>query len=291
MGESKHRKENDKFYGILPKNGLGLVVSPPINIRGSSMEISSGLDPDLLRSQLLFWDRLVWPTSKAIFIASGHDEQFLESCHILQRPEYSVFGTGGRLLLQTNINAFNDLESKEPGQWAMSQGQGSLNLLDEQFTYGRGTLVRIFNSIPVPDKEVPLHDVLEFKSKRLDELRRLRIEIDELYQNIANARDSDAALQSALRSVESASSDAIRVAKETKFPFRLSDWEINLSAPIENLIAGALAFGGALAAGQPPTSAIALGTTVSIGKSIARKDASEHKRAFNYITSIHKEFL
>ncbi len=69
MGEAKCRKVNDPNFGRVPKsaNYRGLVVSPPIEIDGTSLHVkSSNLDPQELRFALLFWDQLVWPSSRAV---------------------------------------------------------------------------------------------------------------------------------------------------------------------------------------------------------------------------------
>ena len=72
MGEAKRRKQNDLNFGRVPRDAInrGLVVSPPIEIQGSNLFVkSSSLDPQELRFALLFWDRLVWPSSRNIYLA------------------------------------------------------------------------------------------------------------------------------------------------------------------------------------------------------------------------------
>lgn len=82
MGEAKQRMRSDPAYGRVPKDSRrrGLIVSAPIEIEGNRLYAkSSTLDPQELRFALLFWDQLVWPSSRAIHFASGADELFLES--------------------------------------------------------------------------------------------------------------------------------------------------------------------------------------------------------------------
>lgn len=47
-----------------------------------------------------------------------------------------------------------------------------------------------FNILPVPNMDVPIQDILEFKERRSDELRRLRGEIDDLEVRLQSAKDS-----------------------------------------------------------------------------------------------------
>lgn len=293
MGESRNRKNNDKFYGYMPKYGMGLVVSNPMTIEGNSMTFHSNcLDSALLRSHLLFWDRLVWPISRAIHIQGGADEDFLISCGILKRPDYSVFGSGGRLLLQSQINAFNDLNTREPGQWALSMGEGSTVLLDDDtFTPERGILLKLNNSIPVPDRDVPLNDILEFKQKRRDELTYLRLELDKLYDRIINSQDSEHALNSALTQINCACEDAIKVAKESSIPFKMSSWNLNISIDPMSIFSGVTAAAAALTSGVPIGGSLLTAASVSMATSVGIKQKTNSNKPFNYVTSIHKEFI
>ncbi len=94
MGEAKRRAASDPNFGKAKPPKLGLVVSPPIEIQGTSLHVrSSNLDPQELRYSILLWDSLVWPSSRAIYMSSGPDEAFLESAGILTRPDYSFSGT------------------------------------------------------------------------------------------------------------------------------------------------------------------------------------------------------
>ena len=92
MGEAKRRKQSDPNFGRVPRQAVnrGLVVSPPIEIQDNSLFAKSwNLDPQELRFALLFWDRLVWPSSRTVHFPSGPDELFLEDAGILSRPKYT----------------------------------------------------------------------------------------------------------------------------------------------------------------------------------------------------------
>ena len=127
-----------------------------------------------LRFALLFWDRLVWPSSRAIHFSSGPDETFLESAGILTRPEYTFNGDGAQGIARGQIQAYQELERSEPGVWALAQGENSLLLKDGLADEGKGTLVELHRAIPVPKQDVPLAEILEFRQRRRDELVLLR---------------------------------------------------------------------------------------------------------------------
>jgi hypothetical protein len=187
MGEAKRRKARDPTYGR-PKRGL--VVSPPVEIQGSTLRFLSQLDPQELRFALLFWDKLVWPKSRSVYIASGPDESFLEQAGILGRPEYTFSGVAAPGLARTQIQAFLDLDRREPGVWSLAQGEDSFLLKDRILTEGNGAFVELHRAIPVPDKDVPLDDILRFRDKRSDELQLLRHRIDIFVASINDSGES-----------------------------------------------------------------------------------------------------
>ncbi|MCD7111598.1 hypothetical protein LRX75_21405 [Rhizobium sp. DKSPLA3] len=90
MGEAKRRKASDANYGNPIR---GLIVSPPIDINKSRIYIKSHqIDRQELKAALLFFDKLVWPSSRAVHFGSGPEEEFLEAEGILARPEYTYNG-------------------------------------------------------------------------------------------------------------------------------------------------------------------------------------------------------
>ena len=197
MGEAKRRKDSEPNFGRIPKSPSirGLVVSPPIEIEGTSLRIKhSNLDPQELRFALLFWDRLVWPSSRAIYISSGPDESFLEAEGVLTRPDYTINGDMAQGVLKGQIQAFLDLNRREPGAWALAQGENSLLLRDGLVMEGNGALVELHRAIPIPKHDVPLAEILEFRLKRRDELLLLRQQLESFVFEIESSSDRPAML-------------------------------------------------------------------------------------------------
>lgn len=232
MGESKRRKATDLNYGKIPKvkPKRGLIVSPPIEIDGTSLHAkSSNLDPQELRFGLLFWDELVWPSSRAVYFASGPDEQFLEDAKILTRPDYTYNGDAAQGILRGQIQAFQDRELAEPGSWALSQGENSLlhkgGLIQEE----EGALLELHRAIPVPARDVPLAEILEFRTRRADELLLLRTHLDSFIAEIQRAEDKPATLEKLIKEVDEACSDLLKVGKEWQFPVYLSNLKASFS--------------------------------------------------------------
>jgi hypothetical protein len=221
----------------------GLVVSAPVEIQGSELRIrESRLDPQELRFALLFWDRLAWPKSRVVAIQSDADAQFLEDIGIMTRPlvEARTAGIVADLFAAGHFHAFLDLDRKEPGAWALAQGENSFLLNNGKLSEGRGFLVELHRAIPVPDRDIPLADILEFKEKRRDELGHLRDELDSSYSILVNSADSALEIQRLRRRIESACTDLLMISKETRRPFRLTDVRISFQVQIDRMTLGAL---------------------------------------------------
>lgn len=255
MGEAKRRSISNPNHG---EDKIGLVVSCPIEIQGSTLFVkSSNLDPQELRFALLFWDKLAWPSSRVVHISSGLDEQFLESAGILIRPSFSFYGDAAQGMSETQIAAFRWLEESEPGKWAISQGVNSLLLNTGDLEVGNGAFVELYRAIPIPDRDVPLNDILEFKEKRRDEVCLLRNEIDNLFHKLDRANDGTAELAKQVAKIDKACADAIRVGKEWQFPVRLSNIKASFELRPFATIAGAIAgYAGAGALNLPASTAL-----------------------------------
>lgn len=233
MGEAKRRKEKNPNFGSIPErpSRRGLVISPPIEIAGTSMFVkSSNLDPQELRFALLFWDQLVWPSSRAVYFASGPDEEYLESAGILKRPDYTFNGDAAQGIALGQIQAFFDLDKSEPGTWALAQGENSLllkasNLLNEE----GGALVELHRAIPIPSRDVPLAEILEFKQRRHDELILLRLRMESFVMEIQGSQDKLDALQKCIKEIDQACADLLKLGKEWQFPVHLSDFKATFS--------------------------------------------------------------
>jgi hypothetical protein len=295
VGEAKRRKASDPTYGRNPQHGRGLVVSCPLKIAGSSVEWRSiFLDPQELRFSLLFWEKLAWPISHVVRVDGGPDEQFLEQIGILLRPRYGILGDVAKVIAQTQVRAFLDLESHEPGSWALAQGENPFLLQDEILEVGRGALVHLHRAIPVPDKDVPLNDILEFRMKRRDELLLLRHEIDSFFTSINNAADKEFELRRHIWAIDTACAAILKVAKEWNFPLRLADLRSSFELrPFAALMAGV---GGWTwgAEYEMPLMGAALGVAASslkVSKDFGMAKIKMRSSPYRYVYRFHEEIF
>lgn len=175
----------------------------------------------------LLWDRLVWPSSRAIHLPGGPEEDFLKSVGILSRPECTVDGDVARGFVQQQITVFNDLDRQEPGLWSLAQGVDSLLVHGGQLVEGGNAQLHLNRAIIVPNEDVPLAEVLEFKNKRDAELQAMRTEIDTLVAAVERSDCPDEELRTHMSAIDRACADAIRVGNEWSFPVRLTDFKID----------------------------------------------------------------
>jgi hypothetical protein len=285
--------------GIEMSESRGVVVSPPITIEGQALFVRSGnLDPQELRCWLLFWDKLAWPFSRAIYMRSGPDEQFLEEAGVLIRSEYTVTGDVAQGVAIGQIRAFEDLDSREPGRWSLAQGDNSLLLKDGALKQGSGMAFELIRAVPVPNRDVPLNEILEFKLRRHDELQLLRTEIDSLLPAIEASDDENAELMRCIQRIDAASADALRVAHEWRFPVRLSNLKASIELRPSVTAAAGLAAWSAAAGYGLPASQMVLTTAVAAAASALKISADFGWRGlrprsgpYRYVSLFHNELF
>jgi hypothetical protein len=297
MGEAKLRKIIEPNYGKIPKEAesRGMVISPPIEVVGTRLIAkSSNIDAQELRFALLFWDRLVWPSSRAIHFASNQDEQYLESIGILKRPDYTIYGDGATGLAKGQIQAFEDLDSREPGVWAIAQGESSFMWKEGFIQREVGAFVELSRSIPIPKYDVPLAEILEFKQRRRDELLTLRSHLDNFVVGLEKSGDKLDALNRYVAEIDRACANLLCVSSEWQFPFYLSNFKTSFSLnPIKLLgpAAGAWkameSYGVTLAA----TAAVVAGaaSTLEIKSDFGLRSPRRPKSPYKYAYRIDRE--
>lgn len=270
----------------------GLVISCPIKIRDGSLEIvTAALDPQELRFSLLFWEKLDFPANNAMHIGLDRDAQFLADEGILNRTQFTPEFTNGAVDLQSlfsqaHTHAFRTLDQKEPGVWSLATGENSISFPPDELETGRGTLVQLHRAIPVPDKDVPLADILEFRSNRRSELLALRYHLDSIYQRILNAGDGELALNSEVNNLQKAILDHTKAAKETGLSFRKMTFSANL-----NPLPAAIAAYSAMNAHSPLVLPLlaAAASSINIGLGPALKGGKLSDTPFRYVSSYHEQ--
>jgi hypothetical protein len=274
-------------------NERGLVVSGPIKLSGEVLSIgSTDLDPQELRFALLFWDKLNLPTNNIFRYGLSPDSQFLAGAGILSRIDVQVPFSGGMAesFRRAHVDAFHLLDRQEPGVWSLATGERSISFLDEELEVGRGALVRLYQAIPVPDKDVALQDILEFRTKRRSELLALRHHLEAIYQRIFAAGDGELALRTEVETLEQAITNYIRASKESRFSFRMMSFDASLNLNVGVAVAaGLVAYGAGFGTVGALLSGIGsgVGAGIKFGPGVSLKARNATPTPFRYISSYH----
>jgi Family of unknown function (DUF6236) len=266
----------------------GLVISVPVMADQNQFRVFAQLDEQELRFSLLFWDKLDLPQNNLVR-TSDPNADFLESVGVLKQTFCPVQLSGiikpAETYVQAHLAAYRSLDKAEPGVWSLGTGKNSVSFPERELEQGRGILVRLYEAIPVPDKDVPLQDVLEFRAKYRDELLALRFYLEAIYQRILNAGDGELALDSEVEALEKAIVDYLRVAKAVKIPFVNASFEANLNA-LAGINAGLLTYQTGLGIVASVLAGAAAG--FGVGPAVALKGHKATQTPFRYISSFHK---
>ncbi|WP_414667411.1 DUF6236 family protein [Escherichia coli] len=175
----------------------GVVFTPSEILRvepGKGFRVGNAISEEHLNYLVLYWDKLVSPTNNIINIGVQNEKQLVE-CGVLTRPkfEYRDFSKPLDLAeIQTNshIEALRTLR-KEQGDvdWRMHFLNDQVSLHQESSEEKDVLRFELVDLLPVPQKEVPLCEILEFKERRTDELLALHAYLDELYTEVLSSGD------------------------------------------------------------------------------------------------------
>ena len=280
-------------------NERGIVVSTPVVAMRGILQIDAvPLDPQEVRYWLLFWDKLNFPVLDGFHIDPGKDGAFLESTGVLQRHHITdctirMSSDPDEDALEEQfqyhfLRAFRELDAAEPGTWSLATGNRSITLDEGQLGDGRGVLVRLHRALPVPERDVPLADVLEFKEKRRDELLALRCHLEAAYQRIRNAPDGALAINSELTAIDVALADYLKATKGSaikKWVPTSIDTELQISTGINASVT-------AFVSGLPLLQSLLTGAaaTVNISATSGLKDFSRNNGVpWRYVASYLNE--
>ncbi|MFG0917933.1 DUF6236 family protein [Pseudomonas sp. CJQ_11] len=240
MGQAKQRKLDDPHYGK-PSKMRGLIISNPLKLKGSTIVSSEPIDSQDLRSSLMYWDRLALPQNNRFELMSDPDTNYLESAGILYKPHFDDYEHTiiEDFFLNVQFMTLEALEKKEKGVWSVSGGRNSI--VSDTPQKNNGTMIQLLNSVPVPGEDVPLAEILEFKARRRDELLRFREHFECLSDRVTAAPDSMDALEKAVKEVDLACSDLIKITREWQYPVKLANSHASVNFDITKAAGAATA--------------------------------------------------
>lgn len=251
------------------KRGVVFTVQELLKINGGKgFKTGRGISPEELNYLLLYWDRLVSPTNNFIHIGLENEDELI-NCGVLVRPRFVQQGymDGERMTdfhARTHAEALMIMRKDEREvDWRMHFFNEQVSIPQEVAQQKEVIRFELANLLPVPPKETPLQEILEFKERRSDELQTLHGYLDELYAEVLSSGDFNLQRAKALSGLRSSLEDLNKVNNQV---WR-SPLKFNLSSSFEfdmnQLVSGGLTAYAALNSPRP-LEALSVGAVVTV---------------------------
>lgn len=171
------------------------IIIPPALIKCDSNKnnvfIERSYNTQELQYFSLYWDKIAIPDQRAIKIALPFEQDYVEA-GILEFVKYPFdSGEMANILQKSHTYVANSKLLDVENDWTL------VNLLDSKdrdpIQYKNKDVLKaeLKKLLPVPRDNVAIHDLLDFKAQRKDELVALHESLDEIYEKILNSEDQD----------------------------------------------------------------------------------------------------
>tara|TARA_R110002167_G_scaffold57840_8_gene163894 strand:- start:127860 stop:128765 length:906 start_codon:yes stop_codon:yes gene_type:complete len=295
----------------------GIVMSPKFTkLPTGDVYFESAVDSAELLKYLLYWDQIEVPKSSIIQFDCS-EFKFLEQAGVLSRTPYGNnhqlmchFDRSHQISLKGSTALINDctkitldrnagdeivrahddvhmlLSTRDAGVW--SKAQMSSTIVTSNPVNKTGVELELYNLLPVPSVGTDLNDVLEFKSKRHDELLAFRIYLDDLYQSIINSADIPRAYNTEMNRLELALRNLNRTMNESKIRVVIDSLR-SLMSGMDGIIGlGAGLAGIATLLGVSPLIAGMSGAGIGVASKLIPQSSNAIPTELTYVKSIRK---
>lgn len=273
------------------KKGLIIPSGSGIDESGRRSTFGGNIDPGIVRFWVTFWDEFICPQNNFVAAGLSPDLQYLSNLGLLEQPKVSFSGevSSGNLALpfiQAQEITYHRKAHDEPGKWSMASTEGCIS--SPVVKNHRPCLIfEIINGVQLPDKSVPIDDILNFKSKRSAECDAFHSSIEDIYQKIKSSSDIPRAKTHEIMKFEQSLSDLNSVLEQSFVKRRLSNTKLVLDKNLLN--SAALGIGSASLAPQINMPMLDIGVFVacvsfSIGGLLSSRPTTPGP--FTYVTSI-----
>lgn len=280
------------------------IIAAPAKVSGSGTLFRSErrLSSQELRYFLLYWDRVVIPTTNIMHL-SLPDEDEMISTGIISRPRVTFSGSfngetiaAAQVLAQTTI-AKQLIENDKNIDWVVHQIGNEIILPSNEVVKQQAIRVDLVNTLPVPDESVAIPDIIEFKERRSDELKQLHQALDNFYLEILASPDPSLKAKAVVSNLTNAILDVQNSASERWRITRKFDISAEINLNLKDILSAAAA--GAVFDFYNSLFTIPIGTVVGVAGSLIKVKAkvcstfepSKKKQVFSYISQAHKENL
>lgn len=248
-----------------------------------------------LKIACLYWDKIILTNNNLLHIGFDSEDGVLDLKRegILDEVNVQIKAKSGdmnTLIYEAMTEFFIDSIARTDVNIIANNANKVFISKMDIITPKQGELITFVNALPEPAPDTQLNDILEFRLKRKDELRNLMIKLNELEIRVSKAENKDVEIKSVLNEIDKSCADVIRLYKEGKIRFNLSNMKFNFSMKEIIKYAGT-AFAGSLTIGLPQTAAIIAATTAGIGTFVEINDAFsfnniDKSNPFNYVGEI-----
>ncbi len=203
------------------KRGLVIPSSTIIKDSGQSTRIGGQISAETIRHWLLFWDEFNCPDNNFIGTGLPPDLQYLEQLGMLRRNFVKMSGAVssgnfGKIFLAAQHITHAQLNNVEPGKWTVASSEGIVTT-NATPSFEPQLIFDLVNVFQIPEKVVSLDDILEFKSKRQDELAAFHSHLEDIYARITASRDVIRSKTVEIQNLESSLKD-YNLALAERFP-------------------------------------------------------------------------
>lgn len=209
--------------------------STPVNSEPGGFSIGgNGLSADDIRFYTMYWDRVLIPSNSMIHVQVP-DEDILISSGVIERPEAPMphrVGAGdmASIMLKAQVDfAAHLIKTDRMTDWVIHQMSDELVLPESAGEIRRTLRLDLTNTLPVPSRDVPIEDVLDFKLRRGDELRRLHNALDEIYLDVLRSPDQELSSRKAVADLAKAIGDISTVSLERWSKTSKFDYSVNFN--------------------------------------------------------------
>lgn len=252
-----------------------VTVAAVLGELNGGFRIKRGITQEELNYFILYWDKISMPRLGIDLRVENEDE--LVKCGVLTKVNYHTpimhSADLPQLSLEAQFAVVDHLRRYEPGtDWRIHQLENN-NLLPKDRILGmpeKETIkLELLGLLPVPQGNVPLHDILEFKKRRHPELEALHSYCDDLYLEVLNSADPDLQRARNFCKLKKAIEDLDKINNQgwqSPIKFNL---DISSEFDISNIRAGYAALLGSTQSPMPLTTAI-IGGALSVAEGFVK---------------------
>ncbi len=188
---------------------------------------------------LVYWDKIDYPVNTQLFVELADEGLLLlEEQGILTRTMYPFDNDGinPSLFLKSQLWALEQHIKSSEGQWSLAQDIFERDDLYFPFVdeNNKKKIIEfnLVNSLPVPVANTPIHEILDFKYRRKDELFRLRGHLDAIYNSIIQSEEPQKTYHKKIQEIQQDLYDLNRLFNENKIHTRLD----SMKAHFQNIL-------------------------------------------------------